>query len=336
MARKHIKFLVCCILTFFLLTVHNNCSSEKVTVTAAGQYLISKNEKISEGEQLALKEALRSAIEKVAVRVTSYTKTVNSILEEDIIEMFASSVVKITDKQVRPVVEGDNVVIKVTITAVVDTKDIENWTPPDIEKQRKLESDNRELKEQISRDKRERLMSATGKQSGRSDELAAISINRIQPLIREQRYIEADKILTNTIKGGVEHPELYYQRGWLAMVTRQYGAAAADFDRAFKLSSDSRHLKARGDALFSLGKYDQAMQDYSRVISTNPDDAASWANRGACYWALGNAKQAVNNYDRASELGLEIAARIRYTLRGQYEVPSYKVKPTARKVLPLC
>ena len=82
MARKHIKFLICCILTFFLLTVHNNCSSEKVTVTAAGQYLISKNEKISEGEQLALKEALRSAIEKVAVRVTSYTKTVNSILEE--------------------------------------------------------------------------------------------------------------------------------------------------------------------------------------------------------------------------------------------------------------
>ena len=83
MSQKFTKIFVCSILTLLLLTVNNNCSSEKVTVTATGQYLISKNEKISDGEQFALKEALRSAVEKVAVRVTSYTKTVNQVLEED-------------------------------------------------------------------------------------------------------------------------------------------------------------------------------------------------------------------------------------------------------------
>lgn len=322
------------VLLIFLATP--SCSAEKITVTATGQYLISKNEKISDGEAFALKEALRSAVETVAVRVTSYTKVVNSVLEEDIVETFASSVVKIKDKQVKPVIEGDNIVIKVTIVAVVDTADIERWEPPDLEKQRQLENDNQELRDQISRDKRERLISGTGKSSGSATELSAIALERAQPLISAGRYHEADKIITNTIKGGVEHPELYYQRGWLNMTTRQYGAAAADFEKAYKILQDPKYLKGRADANFHLGKYEMAMMDYNRVISTNPGDASSWANRGACYWAMGNGHQAVKNYDTAINLGNEMAGRIRHILEGQYERGTYVIKKTARKILPLC
>lgn len=314
----------------------NVCSSEKIQVTASGQYLISKNEKINDGEEYAYKEALRSAIEKVAIRVVSYTKTINNVLKEDIVETFASSIIKIIDKQTQPVIEGENIVIKVTILAVVDTDDIAKWVPPDIEKQRKLENDNKELKEQISREKRERLISTIGNASGGNNELAAIALERAQPLIDSRQYMEADKILTGVIKGGIEHAELYYRRGWLSMITRQYGSAVADFERAYKLSQDPRCLKGKGDALFHLGKYNLAMQDYNRILKTNPYDAATWANLGACYWALGNGRRAVINYDKAASLGLDMADRIRHTLTKQYEYGTYTIKPTARKVLPLC
>lgn len=227
MSKKHIKFLVCFILTFFLLTVNNNCSSEKVTVTATGQYLISKNEKISDGEQFALKEALRSAVEKVAVRVTSYTKTINQVLEEDIVEIFASSVVKITDKQVRPVVQGENVVIEMTITAVVDTKDIDTWKPPV---------------------RQQRIQPVKKKQTSANDNLATIIINKVQPLIREQRYMAAHQILSDAIRSGIEHPELYYQRGLLCMFTRQFSAAAIDFEKAIRLNPLPKYQVARDEA----------------------------------------------------------------------------------------
>ena len=332
------KLLKMISLLFLLLTTVQPCAAEKITVDAAGQYLISKNENMNDGEAYAYKEALRSAIEKVAVRVVSYTKTVNQVLEEDIVETFASSVVKVLKKEVHPVVEGDNVIIKVMISAVVNTDDIMKWQPPDLKKQKQLEQDNKELKEQILREKKERLISAVGRQGGSSDELAMIAINRIQPLIREQRYVEADKILTDTIKGGIEHPELYYQRGWLAMKTRQFGAAEADFQKACKLSQDSRYLKSRGDSYFMVGKYELAMIDYQRVISTNPGDATAIANMGACYWALGSIDYAIECYDRAVDLGLEMAKRIRYNLNGQFTQNNKHrlMKPTARKVLPLC
>ena len=48
--------------------------------------------------------------------------------------------------------------------------------------------------------------------------------------------------------------------------------------------SDRDLLKRRGDFYEAIGKYPEAVADYSKFIALNPDDAKVFHSRGAIYW----------------------------------------------------
>lgn len=334
--KNRAKLLLCAITILIILLSSNVCSSEKVTVTVTGFHFVEEGETLEQAQDKAYNDALRRAVEQVGMRISSYSVVINSMIEHDEIETAASAIVQVSNKSFKPIVEEQRIKIAAVITAVVDTKDLDNYEPPDIEHRKRLEKRNDELTAEISRMRKESLIRSIGSAGGSVADITVKVLEKVEPLLRQGQFTVADDILSDAIKGGVRHAELYYQRGWCNMAKRQFAAAKEDFNEAVKISADSKYIKARGDAWFKMGRYDFAMQDYNRVISTNPGDSSSWANRGACYWALGNSKQAVKNYDTAVSLGNDTAARIRQALNGQYDRTSFEIKKTARKILPLC
>lgn len=328
-----IKQTVVIVIFLIIVLLNNVCFSEIVTVTASGSYTISKNEKISDGEEAAFKEAVRTAIEKTAILVRSYTKVINGVLEEDMVETFASSVIKVTKKNVKPIVKDDNIIIIVDITAMINTDDIKNY---DLERQRQLEQENEKLKNTIINDRQERLMAAVGNSSRGTAEIILTVLGKTDKLISANQYKQADNLLTDTIKGGIQDHRLYYRRGLLNIERAQLSAAEQDLSSAINLEKLSEYYKIRGDIRFKLQKYDLATLDYQTAVKIDKDNAGAWANLGACMWYHNNVAPCLKYYDIASSLGLAKAKRIRYNLRGQYHSKWMIRNETARKILPLC
>ena len=65
---------------------------------------------------------------------------------------------------------------------------------------------------------------------------------------------------------------------------------------------DARELNNKGASLENLGKYQEAIACYNRVLEINPRDAGAWSNKGNALNKLGKLQEAVDCYDRALEI----------------------------------
>ena len=57
-----------------------------------------------------------------------------------------------------------------------------------------------------------------------------------------------------------------------------------------------------GDQLFSQGKYEEAISQYTQYIEYNPDDIKSIYNRGRAYEELGQLDKSMADYEKALEV----------------------------------
>lgn len=71
-----------------------------------------------------------------------------------------------------------------------------------------------------------------------------------------------------------------------------------------KLDSPIRSLvyNHRGMALFALADYQKAIDDFSKALQYNEDNARAWCNRGLIYRVLGRYDQSLEDYDRAIQI----------------------------------
>ena len=63
----------------------------------------------------------------------------------------------------------------------------------------------------------------------------------------------------------------------------------------------------RGNVYRDIGEFDRAMRDYNRAIELKPNDAETYNNRGAAYGKKGELDKAIQNYNRAIALNPELA-----------------------------
>lgn len=80
----------------------------------------------------------------------------------------------------------------------------------------------------------------------------------------------------------------------------------------------------RGAARDALGENRQAIEDYDKALEIEPDYAAVYYNRGRAYDALAEYAKAIENYDRAIELDPSFADAyqnrgVSYESLGEYE-----------------
>jgi len=77
-----------------------------------------------------------------------------------------------------------------------------------------------------------------------------------------------------------------------------YDRALADYDAALDLAPDAYTCNARGALIASLGRLEEALEDYARAEALDPDYPETYFNRGYVYKLLGEDERAVVEFER--------------------------------------
>jgi tetratricopeptide (TPR) repeat protein len=81
------------------------------------------------------------------------------------------------------------------------------------------------------------------------------------------------------------------------------GATIASYNLAVEIKPDDHEAwYNRGNALFNLGRYEEAIAAYDRAVEIKPDSHEAWNNRGNALYSLGRYEEAIAAYDRAVEI----------------------------------
>lgn len=114
-------------------------------------------------------------------------------------------------------------------------------------------------------------------------------------------------------------PFFYNERGILYTELQQYDLALADFAQAIETSSGklTDPFINRTIALRILGRYEEALADYTHALEIDPDDFDAYRGRGGIHSDMKNYQAALADLTRSLELAPRQAAT-HYNLGGAY------------------
>lgn len=91
----------------------------------------------------------------------------------------------------------------------------------------------------------------------------------------------------------------------IAYPKEQYEQAIQDYDKVIERDPNfDNAYNNRGNAYYYLGKYKRAIQDFDEAIECESDFAEAYGNRGAAHYYLKNYEQALADLNKSIELGL--------------------------------
>ena len=94
-----------------------------------------------------------------------------------------------------------------------------------------------------------------------------------------------------------------YKRGNALYALGSYKDALACYEQALEIKPDSNSAwNNRANVLYSLERYEDALACYERSLSIQPDYALAWYNKACCYAKLDNVDLALENLKRAIDL----------------------------------
>ena len=133
--------------------------------------------------------------------------------------------------------------------------------------------------------------------------------------LEEQRYNDALKEFTASIKLNGEFAESYVKRGVSYQLLGDDANALRDFDMAVKI--DNKQINAyynRGLIYKNNADYPQAVNNFSRALELNDKMKYAYYNRGLCKLRLNDIKNACLDISKAADLGIDNAKEIyKYT-----------------------
>ena len=97
---------------------------------------------------------------------------------------------------------------------------------------------------------------------------------------------------------------VYFEQGYRYMELDEFQNAINEFDKYISINPEyyaSRHL--RGLCKYALGQYEEAIKDFDKAIEIDPEEYSKcWYFRGACKYALGQYEEAIKDFDKALKL----------------------------------
>ncbi|GCE31149.1 hypothetical protein KDA_66330 [Dictyobacter alpinus] len=97
--------------------------------------------------------------------------------------------------------------------------------------------------------------------------------------------------------------EDWEKRGDKLFTLREYDEALKAYHRAIEVHPEKAHIwVALGDTYFALERHKEALMAYEQAMHIDPNDPQTWTNRGTALDALGRHRDAVDCYDRADQL----------------------------------
>lgn len=126
---------------------------------------------------------------------------------------------------------------------------------------------------------------------------------RASQLIDDGEYSRAEIILDELLAQDRDEPRLYAHRGYTRYRLGKYEDAVEDFSAALLLKPNAKNtLFLRGRCLEELESFREAICDYDRVIALSPETADAYAHKGFCLEQLGELNDARSAYERALQL----------------------------------
>jgi tetratricopeptide (TPR) repeat protein len=92
----------------------------------------------------------------------------------------------------------------------------------------------------------------------------------------------------------------YYNRGTAYWHRGNFQQAMENFNKVIEINpNEAEFYRTRGNANLYLGNFRQAIGDYDKLIEIDPGNEDVYNSRGNAYSNLGNDRQAIGDYDRA-------------------------------------
>ena len=92
------------------------------------------------------------------------------------------------------------------------------------------------------------------------------------------------------------------REGERALAARDHATALATLTRAVELGADTGRIRyLRGLSALELGRWQEAVKDFSAIEGGKPDPVSVWVSRGLAFEGLGNYRAALADYQRAVE-----------------------------------
>ena len=107
-----------------LISMPTQVSAEVRSVTAEGEYRMSDRDTKEDAVRLATEEAKRNALDLVASYLEAVTVVKNFDVTQDEIRSYTAGMVVVLDQQTHTRLENETIVIRVTLTAQVDTDEV--------------------------------------------------------------------------------------------------------------------------------------------------------------------------------------------------------------------
>lgn len=269
-----------------------SANAEVKNYDGVGEYIMSDFETPDVAKQRAKLYAERNAQEKAGVYVKSYSRMENLELVDDEIVTMTSSILKVisVDYKMIPMEEYGGIMYRATILASIDTDNVDGWINKGLNERESLVQKNIELQKQL--EEQEKLI----------QRLKSEAEQKNSPENREklqQEFATADKIFMSNIK--LEEGD----RLNLVIADWAYEEAVKCWTEAIELNPNNfLAYESRGYYfhLEHVGKFAEAIDDYTRAIELRPSIAENYFFRGETYMRLNEIELAKSDFERA--LGL--------------------------------
>ena len=105
---------------------------------------------------------------------------------------------------------------------------------------------------------------------------------------REGRYDEGIRLLNLAVKKAPGNSTLYYVRGTIYELQREFGKALADLNETIAMSPDVfEAYQQRGMIHFKLGNFKESVADFDKVIEMKPEVLPQHWQRGISHYYAG-------------------------------------------------
>lgn len=131
---------------------------------------------------------------------------------------------------------------------------------------------------------------------------------KVKELIKEEKFFEIKKTLTDEILKNENSENLYIYRGNAFYYLKAYDKALADYETAIQIDPKSKTgYYNKGLTQFAMKNYQEAIETCTRFISFNSKEDVAYLYRGSIYKFLKKYELAMLDYTEAIKLAPEYA-----------------------------
>ena len=141
---------------------------------------------------------------------------------------------------------------------------------------------------------------AIGKSEGTTRNEALIQRGKLY--FRNQDYKNAILDFTAAIDGGISEPKIFMMRGQCYDALSELELALNDYTKAKSLGSQEVVFEYRGQVLLKLGRYKEAVRDFTEFLKKHENSWSVYESRGDVFAATGEKDKAIQDYDAAQKI----------------------------------